>query len=112
MNVLRITRHQTTQEQIEELKRIYGENTNVFQHPPNDALRNLNVEEIKRLIKTYSADVVEAMLPLALLAQVVGQIGVPVIRASLTRDKRGGTTRYHLNYYEEVIRVEVETKRL
>lgn len=111
MRVLRLTRHTASPEQLTELARIYGdiEVAEVSETVP-DAAR------VKELVAEHCVDVLEAVLPLPLLAQCVDPrngVGIPVIRAAMSRalDDSGNAT-FTFSHYEKVNRVVVETERL
>lgn len=112
MRILRLTRHAVSSEQLAELARIYGTDVEVVEVSESVP----SVERIKELIAENSADVLEAVLPLPLVAQSVDPrngVGVPVIRAAMNRvmDDSGNAT-FTFSYYEVVKKVVVETERL
>ena len=113
MKVLRLTRHGATPEQLDELRRIFGDDcvvTEVSETVP-DAAR------VTAICAEYGADVLEAVLPLPLMAEVVNPrtgVGIPVIRAITNRmlDASGEKAIFAFSHYEKVIKVEVVTERL
>lgn len=108
-NILWISRHALSTEQLDDLRRIYGEIA-VTQHADNVArVANLHSE-------IAAADVIAAVLPINLLADLLRAAGdKPVIRARMRRTlvpaTEGGepTAVMHHEAWEQVLRVEVET---
>lgn len=109
--ILRLTRHPIVPEQLAELKRIYGadaEIVEVSETMPNAA-------RVVELVREHSADAVEAVLPLPLMAELLKVIGeTPVLRAITRRefDATGIKTMFVFDHYERIIRVEVVTERM
>jgi hypothetical protein len=113
MRVVRLTRHVASEEQLRELRRIYGEDVEVVEVSETVP----NVGRVKEIVIEHGADVLEAVLPLPVIAEAVNPhsgIGIPVIRAKMTRilDESGSNATFTLSHYEQVERVVVETKRL
>lgn len=109
MNILRLTRHEPSREQISELMRIYGNGVNVVTvcETVPDAKR------VAELVEEHKADVLEVVLPIGLLAEVLKTVKVPVIRAVMLRElKEDGTVEFIFDHYERVVKVEVVTERL
>ena len=112
MRVLRLTRHPLSSGQLTELARIYGPNVEVVEASESVP----GVERVKELIAEHRAEVLEAVLPLPLIAQCVDPrngVGVPVIRSAMNRvlDDAGNAT-FTFSHYEKVNKVVVETERL
>ncbi|HVZ11874.1 MAG TPA: hypothetical protein VG965_02485 [Patescibacteria group bacterium] len=111
MKILRLTRHKVTEAQINELHRIYGdiEIIQISENVPTAA-------RIQELIAEHSADVLEAVLPLTLIADYFkpGGITVPLIRAVMDRHVATGEDRttFTFSHYERILKVEVHTERL
>ena len=116
MKILRLTRHTATPEQISELARIYGR--------PESPVEIVEVSEtvpdagrVKELVREHRAVVLEAVLPMSILADLTNHksgIEIPIIRAITKRELRedGTKTEFIFSHYEKVIRVEVLTERL
>lgn len=112
MRILRLTRHPAERAQLLQLRRIYGENTEVV-----DVSETVSgVDRIKELIEEHKADVLEAVLPLPILAQCVDSrngVNIPVIRASMSREQGAdGSVVFRFSHYERVVKVTIETERL
>lgn len=113
MRVLRLTRHPAGEKQEAELRRIFGADCVIIDHSETVP----GVERVHKLVKEYQADVLEAVLPLPLMAQTINPhtgVGVPVIRAITKRviSEDDGSTSFPFQHYEKVLRVEVQTERL
>ncbi len=116
MRVLRLTRHTATPEQETELRRIYGR--------PGESLEIVEISEtvpdaarVKALVAEHGADVLEAVLPMPILADLTNPrtgLTVPLIRAITRRElsEDGTKTAFAFSHYEKVIKVEVLTERL
>ena len=110
MKIMRLTRHDATAEQLAQLQRIYGsdiEVVKVSETVPNAA-------RVVELAKEHSADVVEAVLPLPILADLLKLSTTPVIRAITRRELKedGSKTEFVFSHYERYVRVVVETEPL
>lgn len=112
MKLLRLTRHPAVPEQLTELRRIYGEGVEVVEHSETVP----NVERVKEILTERAVDVLEAVLPLPLMAQCVDPrngVGIPVIRAITVRELQpDGTATFRFSHYEKIMKVEVVTERL
>lgn len=110
--VLRLTRHEVQPAQVAELRRLYGPDVEIVtvSETVQDAAR------ARELVREHGADVLEAVLPLPLLAQAVDPksgVGVPVIRAVMDREQRSETeVNFVFRSYEKVKRIVVETDPL
>ncbi len=115
MNILRITRHSATTEQLAALNHLFGVNARVvevdfrFSIDPRQA-----VQEFDRLAQEHQANVIEVVLPLHLLDAIMRysqfvQGGGMIIRAIM--DSPAPDT-FVFSHYEQVISVRVETRRL
>ncbi|MDW8065997.1 MAG: hypothetical protein RMK32_10270 [Anaerolineae bacterium] len=69
-------------------------------------------EEVLEMVKEYKADIVELVLPIGMLAAIVSNIRIPVIRAIMERsvDETGVTFRWR--GYEHIRSISVETANL
>lgn len=108
-NILWISRHALSTEQLDDLRRIYGEIA-ITQHADNVA----RVADLRGEID--AADVIAAVLPVNLLADLLRAAGgKPVIRARMRRtlvpatDGGEPTAVMAFEAWEQVLRVEVET---
>jgi len=111
MRILRLTRHKALPEQMAELARIFGADIEIVEISETVP----NATRVVEIVTEHSADVLEAVLPLNILADAVGSRGVtiPVIRAITKREIVEGTkTAFTFSHYERVVRVEVQTERL
>lgn len=116
--VLWISRHCMTKEQIDDLKRIIGEEIDII--PWKETLHN--VSEIKPLIE--EADLIAAVLPLGLLAELLKISGGKMVLQSVSaripsgklRTVMGGMVEpefeFHHKYWEQIKKINVEVKRL
>jgi len=111
VTVLRITRHPLQPEQEAALRSLY----------PRAKLKILNyagtvtgVEDLQQLIHDLKPDVIEAVLPLNLLAGLLSVVGdsIPVLRAVMKRELDGDQARFTFSHYERVHRVHVLTEPL
>lgn len=105
MNILRITRHAPTQEQLQALQAVYGDDVNVI--TINATISS--AADAKKLVRQYRADAVEVVLPLHLLEQVVKEVGVPVIRSVTVRQ---GKNKLVFSHYEQIHSVVTKTTPL
>lgn len=111
MKILRLTRHASYPEQLAELRRIYGEDIEVLwvsETVPSG-------ERVKELVVEFQADVLEAVLPLPILAECFNPkngIKVPIIRAAMVRKLEDDLATFEFSHYERVLKVLVETERL
>lgn len=109
--ILRLTRHAAEPVQIAELRRIYGADSEIVEISETVP----NVDRIRELVVEHGATVLEAVLPLPLMADAVGPRGVkiPVIRAITKRVLApDGSATFPFQHYEKVLKVEVVTERL
>lgn len=119
MKVLRLTRHPMDDRQKAELQRVCGlllgcepaqvEAVEIAETVPD-------VERVKAIIAEHGAHVLEAVLPLPLMAQCVDTrngVGIPVLRAITIRKlESDGTATFDFSHYERIVKVEVVTERL
>lgn len=110
--ILRLTRHEAKGRQLSELGRIFGDDCEIIMVPE----RVSGADRVAELVKEHQATVLEAVLPLPILAEVINPrtgVGVPVIRAfmqgELTID---GAATFCFSHYERVLKVEVQVERL
>lgn len=118
VTVLRLTRHALadTPEQPGPqrlaLQRIYGPDVQIVEisETVQDAAR------VAALISEYHADVLEAVLPLPLVAACLDPrtgVGVPVIRAVMDRELQpSGEPLFTFRGYERILRITIETEPL
>lgn len=109
--ILRLTRHPASEEQLGELKRIFGSDCEILEVSETVS----GAARVHELVEEHSATVLEAVLPLPILSEVVSsRTGVdPVIRAVMDREiKEDGTAVFTFSHYERVLKVEVQTVRL
>ena len=111
MKILRLTRHPMVPEQKTELARIFGDTeiVEVDERVPD-------VERVKQLVADHGADVLDAILPLKLIADLThpkSGFSTPVIRAVTRREELAGAEPlFHFSHYEKYIRVEIVVERL
>lgn len=112
IRVLRLTRHEASPEQVEALRCAFGKDLEIVQVSETVA----GAAAIKALVQAHGADVLEAVLPLPLLAEVCDPergVGVPVIRAVMDREVLpDGSVAFRFRVYERVKRVVVDTEPL
>lgn len=112
MRILRLTRHSATTEQLAELLRIFGSDVDIVEHDETVS----GAPRVSELVRETAADVLEAVLPLPILAEVVGPrgVGIPVIRAVTRREigEDGTKAIFVFAHYERVLKVEIVTERL
>ncbi|MDW8068550.1 MAG: hypothetical protein RML46_06535 [Anaerolineae bacterium] len=116
MRVLRITRHPLQEAQKIGLRvaaqRLLGrdDEVEVIEHAGTIS----SPEEVLELVRKHQADIVEAVLPITLLAAVMELfrkegLKIPVIRAVMERRVAGETATFEWRAYEEVKSIKVET---
>lgn len=112
MKVVRITRHPATPEQLNELRRIFGEVeiVEVSETLPNDP--RTAVQRFDEIAK--DADLVEVVLPLNLLDAILrhSRFQGRIIRAVMNRTVVEGESMFSFSHYEEILKVEIVTQRL
>ena len=110
MKIMRLTRHDATAEQLAELRRIYGSDIDVVKVSETVP----NAARVVELAAEHSADVIEAVLPLAILADLLKQTKTPVIRAITRRELRedGSKAEFVFSHYERYVDMVVETEPL
>ena len=111
MKILRLTRHAIVPDQLIELQYIFGDDAKIVEVSETVP----NAARVVELVREHAADVVEAVLPLPLMADLLKIIGdVPVIRAITRRefDATGTKASFVFDHYERIVRVEVVTERL
>ena len=112
MKILRLTRHEAGPEQRAELNRIFGAEAEIVEISKTVA----NAEEVKQLVAEHQADVLEAVLPLNIVADLLNPrtgLQAPVIRAITKRELReDGSAVFHFSHYEKLVKVEIVTERL
>ena len=113
--VLFLSRHSMSDEQLQDLKRIYGE--------------DVTVKTVSEIVSHYTdvmaygegCDVFAVVLPPAILADLVNprNNNKPVIRSVMNRVKTGNQTstgedeyRFVFDHWERVVKIEVVTERL
>lgn len=110
--VLRITRHPASEDQLKELQRIFGADVEIVEVSETVS----GAARVAELVKENEASVLEAVLPLPILAEVINPrtgVTIPVIRAVMNRElKEDGTATFTFSHYEKVLKIEVQTERL
>lgn len=118
VNVLWVSRHNMTPEQYGDLERIAGGKVQLHQY---DATVR-NAEDLRESIA--SADIIAVVLPVDIMSQVLKMAGTkPVIQSVNERVPTGqakvldnGKTeneyRFVHAYWEQMLKIEIETKRL
>lgn len=112
MKILRITRHPADAAQIAALREIYGEDVAI-----TDVAESVGVARVLELAAEHAADVLDVVLPVNLLAELLGPRGttLPVIRAVMNRvpvSADGREVEFVFDHYERITRVVVETEVL
>ena len=119
--VLRLTRHEAGPDQLAALKRAVARLMGVQEADLGLAVRQvsvtvLDVTDVVEMVKEAGVDVLEAVLPISILAQalpLLEEMGVPVIRAVMDRELQpDGTAKFNFRGYERLIRVIVEAEPL
>jgi hypothetical protein len=116
MNIIRLTRHKASEAQLAELNRLFPR-SKVEQ--VSETLPSNTREAVSRFDEiAKESDVAEVVLPVNLLESIIKfsefcKSGGIVIRAITNRElDEGGNVTFTFDHYEQVIRVEVVTKRL
>lgn len=110
--ILRLTRHPASEEQLVELKRIFGSDLEIV-----DISETVSgAARVRELVEENGATVLEAVFPLPILAEVINPrtgVTIPVIRAVMDRElKEDGTAVFNFSHYERILKIEVQTERL
>jgi len=115
--IVRITRHDAEDRQIEDLRRIFGEDAEIV--TVSETLPTDPREFTRRFDEIAAdADVVEAVLPVNLLAVALkysdfARRGGQIIRAVMNREvDEDGNVNFTFDHYERVVKVEVVMERL
>ena len=110
MKVLRISRHEPTPEQLAELKRLYGDD--VVIHHVSTVINN--EEHLRELVRMFEPNVIEAVLPLWLLALLLNNVaeGRPVVRPIFHRVSSGGVAESKFTHYMQIVKLDVVTRKL
>ena len=110
--ILRLTRHPASGEQLEELKRIFGSESEIIEVSETVS----GAARVRELVEENGATVLEAVLPLPILSEVINPrtgVAIPVVRAVMDRElKEDGTAVFNFSHYERILKVEVQTERL
>ncbi len=108
MNILWLSRHEPTQKQKAELRKIFGKKVKTHQV----AATISKGEEVQALMRLHNCREVVTVLPITLLEQVT-TLGVKPIRAVMERrfDAKGNV-QFHFSHFERVEHVEVAAERL
>lgn len=116
MNIIRLTRHQASEDQLLALRRLYG---NVVIETVNETLPSDPAAAVARFDEIAAlADVVEAVLPIGLLEAILTRSafvrrGGEVIRAVMKRElDSNGNAVFTFVGYERVKSVKIETELL
>lgn len=111
MRVLRLTQHEIQPAQLDALKQAYGPDVEIVTVSKTVA----DVDDIRQVVAEHGANVLEAVLPLPLIAEAVGPrgVGIPVIRAVMNRQiGPHKEVTFTFDHYEVVEKVEVVTRPL
>lgn len=115
MKVFRITRHAPTEAQVRDLRVAFGDDAEIV--TVSEIVQN--AARVSELAREHGAGAVEVVLPLAILAEVVGRgiwvrgTHIPVIRAPMNRAlTETGDAVFSFDHYEVVEKVEVVTPPL
>lgn len=115
--VLRLTRHEAGEEQMAELRRLFGKDITV--ETVSETLPSNTRDMVARFDELAAdASVVEAVLPANLLEAVLkfssfSKGGGMVIRAVTSREVNAeGNATFTFQYYERVVEVKIVTERL
>ena len=110
--ILRLTRHPASEEQLAELKRIFGSDSKIVEISETVS----GSARVRELVEENGATVLEAVLPLPILAEVINPrtgVTVPVVRAVMDRElQEDGTAIFKFSHYERILKIEVQTERL
>lgn len=112
IRVLRITRHAASEEQLAELKRIYGD-IEVIQ-----ISENVDANRVRALVAEHKPQVLEAVLPMNIVAELTSgrePLPCPLIRAVMKRrftDEAKTNAVFDFDHFERVIKVEVVSEPL
>lgn len=117
--LLRLTRHGASEAQLNELRRLFGEDLEIVtiseDFPGNSREAVARFDE---LVCEHDADIVEAVLPVNLLQAVLNfstfcKEGGQVIRAQMNREiQESGKVTFTFDHYERMIKVEIVTEVL
>lgn len=117
MKIIRLTRHEASEEQMKDLQRIYGPSIEVHQF--SESLPNSASRAVQRFDQIANgAAVVEAVLPINLIEAILkfsefSKRGGTLIRAITERKEDGvGNVTFDFLHYEKLIKVETVTERL
>lgn len=104
--ILWLSRHQMTEEQINELIKIYGD-VIIF----NDSRQINNVEELLQDIE--SMDVLAVVLPIEMVGELLKITDKPIIYAENKRVfDENGKVAFSFGGWRQYVRVDIETKAL
>jgi len=94
--------------QVEDLKRIYGEDVKVIQVHENIK----SIDRIIELMREYPVNDIVVVLPIELIQQLIER-GIRPLRAKMERVIRDdGTCEFKHMYFERIKNVKIETERL
>ena len=106
-----LSRHQATEPQLAELRHLFGDDvslTLVSETVPGAA-------RVKELVAEHGATILVAVLPMPLVAELLGKGGleVPFVRAAMERELQGdGSAIFYFSHFEKVVKVEFVVERL
>lgn len=92
MKILRLTRHAAVPQQVVDLQRIYGTDVEIIEVSETVP----HAARVIELAQEHSADVIEAVLPFPILADLLKSTSVPVIRAITRSDSNTLPARWFL----------------
>jgi len=115
--IVRLTRHEASEEQSAELRRIFGEGTEIKM--VSETLPRSPREAVSRFDELAAeADIVEVVLPPNILEAVLKfstfcRRGGQVVRAVMERElQEGGSATFTFSHYERIVEVKIVTERL
>jgi hypothetical protein len=112
MKILRITRHQATEEQIDALQSIFGADIDIDEK----SVTVNSVRDFDNIVQGY--DVVEAVLPVDLLAEIFATSHFihardgKLIRANMEREVTDDGVVFTFSHYEHVKNVSLQIEPL
>ncbi len=116
VKIIRLTRHPLQGGQLDALREVArqllgDDNIVVVQHEGTIGA----TDEVLALVRQHGASLVEAVLPLGLLAGVVPALqgrNIPVVRAIMARTVENGEALFRFEGYELIEAVDVRTRRI
>ena len=107
VRILWFSRHEPKPEEIEELRKIYGDIDLIQKHKSIS-----HGSEVVQLMEDYGCDEVFVVLPMKRKEEII-QLGVNPIQAVMNRVKlKGKKVRFDFQYFEKLKRADIERERL